>query len=66
MPETKTYRIVYEETITYVFYEEGTSQEDAVKNFTEAGYAGELDFSHGEVTNGEIKQIEEDTCTTTS
>lgn len=59
MPETKTYRIVYEETITHVFYVEGTSQEEAVKNFTEAGYAGELDFSAGEVSNGEITYIEE-------
>lgn len=66
MPETKTYRIVYEETIVYVFYAEGTSKEDAIKNFTEAGYNGEIDFSDGEVSDTRIKSIEEDTCTTTS
>ena len=55
----KTYKIIFEETITHEFYVEAESLHDAEDEFTHLVCEGRIDFSDGEVTSSFIDYITE-------
>ena len=56
----KTYTIRYTETIVYEFEVEAETPEEAYEEFDRMGIDGELDFSHGYITDTETEIIDEE------
>ena len=53
----KTYKIIFEETLTHEFYVDAESPEDAEDEFNYLASEGKIDFSDGEVTSSYIDCI---------
>lgn len=54
----KNYMIIYNETVSHVFYVDADSKEEAEEKFEEMASNGELDYSDGEVIDTETKIYE--------
>ena len=50
----KTYKVIYKEVLLHEFMVEASSREEAEQEFERLAYAGEIDFSDGEVVDTEI------------
>lgn len=54
----KTYKIIYNEVVSHVFYVDANSKEEVKEKFEKMNESGELDFSYGEVVDTETKIYE--------
>lgn len=54
----KTYKIIYHEVVSHVFYVDADSKDEAEEKFEEMASNGELDYSDGEVIDTETKIYE--------
>lgn len=54
----KTYKIIYNEVVSHVFYVDADSKDDAEEKFEAMADNGELDYSDGEVIDTETKIYE--------
>lgn len=54
----KTYKIIYNEVISHVFYVDANNEDEAEKKFESMANNGELDYSDGEVADTETKIYE--------
>lgn len=51
----KTYKIIYNEVISHVFYVDADNKDEASEKFEAMASNGELDYSDGEVIDTETK-----------
>lgn len=54
----KTYKIIYNEVVSHVFYVDADGKGEAEGKFEEMASNGELDYSDGEVIDTETKIYE--------
>lgn len=54
----KNYMIIYNETVSHVFYVDADSKEEAEEKFKQMSESGKLDFSYGDVVDAETKIYE--------
>ena len=54
----RKYMVIYNETVTHWFYVDAESEEEAEAEFNRQVNDGEIDFSHGEVTDSSVEVLE--------
>lgn len=54
----KTYKVIYNEVVSHVFYVDADSKDEAEEKFEAMAGNGELDYSDGEVIDTETKIYE--------
>lgn len=54
----KTYKIIYNEVISHVFYVDANNKEEAEEKFEKMNESGEIDISYGDVVETETKIYE--------
>ena len=54
----KTYKIIYNEVVSHIFYVEANDKEEADEKFESMANNGKLDYSDGEVIDTETKIYE--------
>lgn len=55
----KTYKIDYKEILSYEFYVDAESQEQAIDKFNEMVSNGKVDFNDGYIVHSDIEYIQE-------
>ena len=55
----KTFKVTYKEVLYHEFYVEAKSEEDVDQEFCRMANDNELDFSDGDLVEGNIVKIEE-------
>lgn len=55
----KTYKVIYNEVVSHVFYVDADSKDEAEEKFEAIAGNGELDYSDGEVIDTETKIYED-------
>lgn len=55
----KTFKVTYKEVLYHEFYVEAKTEEDVDKEFCRMANENELDFSYGDLIEGNIVKIEE-------
>jgi len=55
----KTYKIDYKEILSYEFYVDAESQEQAINKFNEMVSNGKVDFNDGYIVHSDIEYIQE-------
>lgn len=55
----KTYKVIYNEIVSHVFYVDADSKDDAEEKFEAMASNGELDYSDGEVIDTKTEIYED-------